>query len=171
MKIYILPIICGAVLALFTFKENALLQFASIVAILGLFVSFIMAIIHAVRNWRQKRWITLLPLLITILCGGGPEAGVLFRNTYFRIQIPHLEKAIQSFETTGSFPDVKWHGYAARANTWNDETYATFWWGSGFPVKHTVLLYSSADSIKDYCKTNGWYSGTQLEEKWWVIRD
>jgi hypothetical protein len=169
--IYTLPITCGVLLALFAFKENALLQLASMGAFIGLFVSFIKTLVYAKRHWQQKHWAALLPLLITFLCAGGLELGIFARNIYFRTQIPYLEKAIQSFETTGSLPDVNWHGYLARANEWNGETYATFWWGSEFPVKHTVLLYTSADNIKDYCKSNGWYSGHQLEDKWWVIRD
>lgn len=171
MKIYILPIICFVLLGAFAFKENVLLQFAAMAAIIGLFISFILSVIHSIKTWRKKKLIALLPLAITILCGAGPEVGIFLRNSYFRTQLPRLEEAIEAFEITGEFPDVKWNGYMARANKWNGETYATFWWGGGFPVKHTVLLYSSTDDIKDYCKANGWYSGSQLEEKWWVIRD
>jgi amino acid transporter len=169
--IYTLPITCGVLLALFSFKENAFLQLASMGALIGLFVSFIKTLIHAKRHWRQKRWVALVPLLITVLCCGGLELGILARNAYFLTQLPHLEKAIRSFETTGSFPDVNWHGYGAHANEWNGETYVTFWWGSGFPVKHTVLLYSSADNIKAYCKANGRYSGVEFEGKWWIVKD
>lgn len=146
--ISILSIICGTILSLFAFKETALLQLTSMVALFGLFVSFIMAIIHSVSNWKLKPLHSLLPLLITILCGLGPEVGIFLRNIHFRTQIPQLEKVIQSFETTGSLT-----GYLYGADKWYGETYATFLWGGGFPVKHTVLLYSSSSSIKDYCKT------------------
>ena len=171
MKIYILPITCFILLGAFAFKENVLLQSASMAALIGLLVSFILALVHIKKNWSKRRWIALLPLLITMLCWKGRDVGVFLRNFYFRTQLPRLEEAIASFEKTGVFPNVKWSGYMARAGTWEGETYVTFWWGGGFPVKHTVLLYSSTDDIEAYAKSGGWRSGSKLEDHWWVIKD
>ena len=172
MNIYLLPIVCGTVLALFSFKENVLLQLAVLPALLGLLVSFLMALTRAIRHWQIHRWRIVLPFIVVALCGyGGPRLGRIVRNTYFRTIIPRLEVAIDSYRSTGTLPDVQWRGYLARAHEWNNTTIATFWWGGGFPVKHTVLLYCSGDDITDYRKENGWYYAYPLKEHWWIVKD
>jgi hypothetical protein len=167
-----LSIGCGILLALFTFKENVFLQFAVLGAFCGLLVSFVMTFIHAIRHWREHRWRVLQPFLLIIFCGyGAPEVGRSVRNIYFRQQIPRLEKAIDSYQSTGILPDVQWRGYMTRAGEWNDLTVAAFWWGSGFPLKHTMLLYFSGDNVTGFLKDNGWHSAHPLKNHWWVVRD
>jgi hypothetical protein len=172
ITVCILSIGSGIVLAMFAFKETTLLQILTLAALLGLVTAFVVAVINAVLFWRQRRWRVLFPFLVVLLCGvGGPRLGGVVRNAYFRKQLPDLETAIASYRDTGTMPDTQWRGYQVHADEWEGATVVEFWWGSGFPVKHTVLLYFSGDDITSYRRRHGWYYASRLEEHWWIVRD
>jgi hypothetical protein len=169
-------IVCGAyaiVSALFAFRETAFLQLLFGVLLFGLFVSCILSAVHAFRSWRELRWRALLPFC---LCGivfvVSTDVGRLARDAYFRHQIPRLEVAVKTFHTSGQLPEVSWRGYQVTTSKIGATNAAViFWWGGGFPVKHTVLVYCSADDPTVFFRDGGWRRGHALADHWWVAKD
>jgi hypothetical protein len=169
-------IVCGAyalVGVLFAFREHTILQLLFAISLLALVGSFIASVIHVFRSWSQLRWRTLLPLAT---CGlvlvASTDVGRYVRDAYFRSQIPRLEAAAKTYLESGQMPAISWSGSQVTATKVGD-TNATviFWWGGGFPVKHTVLVYCSADDPKSYFRDEGWRRGYALQDHWWVVKD
>ena len=169
-------IVCGAyaiVGALFAFRETPILQLLFGVSLPAFFASFILSAMHTFRSWRELRWRALLPFC---LCGVvlfvSTDAGRLARDAYFRNQIPRLEVAAKAFHESGQLPGVSWRGYQVTTSKIGDTNAAViFWWGGGFPVKHTVLVYCSCDDSKGFFRDGGWRRVHALAEHWWVAKD
>jgi hypothetical protein len=169
-------IVCGiyaAVGALFAFRETTILQLLIGVSLLGLFVSFILSTVHAFRSWRELRWRALLPFcLCGIVLAASTDLGRFARDAYFRRQIPRLETAVKTFRASGQLPEISWRGYQVTTSKIGDTNAAViFWWGEGFPVKHTVLVYCSVDDPRGFFRDGGWRRGYALQDHWWVAKD
>lgn len=172
----VIYILCGAyaaVGALFAFQENPLLQLLFMLLLLGLLVSFVLSVVHSFRFWPQLRWRALLPFAACVLVFlGATEAGRVARDIYFRTQIPRLEDAVRAYRSSGQWPEVSWHGYGVVPSKFGEkDTAVLFWWGGGFPVKHTALVYYSADDPKSYFREGGWRRGYPVKDHWWVVKD
>jgi hypothetical protein len=171
--IYILCGVFAVVSGLFAFRETTNLQLLSMLFFLGLFVSVILSLVYASRSWSQLRWRALLPLAACVVVFLVPaKLGRFARDIYFRRQIPRLEGAVQTYRSSGQWPDVSWSGYQVTPGKLDDKVLAViFWWGGGFPVKHTALIYYSADDPKDYFREGGWRRGYSVKDHWWVVKD
>jgi hypothetical protein len=171
--IYIISAVFALISAAFAFKENVVLQLIFMIAVLGIFVSFILAVIHLKRRWSVLRWKAIMPLAICLLAITVPaHMAQLVRDAYFQSIIPDLESELPSIITNGEPAQTRWRGYGVTPlATASGDTAVTFWWGSGFPVKHTALVYCPVDDPKDYFQDHGWRRGYSLRENWWVVRD
>lgn len=171
--IYIACIAFALINAAFAFQENLLFQLLFAVSLLGLGVAGILSIVHLKRTWSQVRWRALLPggFYLFVLISSG-AAGLSARDAYFRSIIPELENQIQTYETDGEFPETDWKGYGISPDTLaSGDIVVTFWWGGGFPVKHTALVYCATDEPLEYFRAGGWNKGYALEEDWYVVKD
>jgi hypothetical protein len=171
--IYILYGIFAVVRALFAFRETPGLQLLLMLFFLGLFVSVILSVVYASRSWSRLHWRALFPLATCVVVFLAPaKLGCFARDTYFRRQIPRLDGAVQTYRSSGQWPGVSWSGYLVTPGKLQDNDMdVIFWWGGGFPVKHTVLIYHSSDDPKSHFKKSSWRSGYPLQDHWWVVKD
>ncbi|MFK5922323.1 MAG: hypothetical protein QM496_09095 [Verrucomicrobiota bacterium] len=112
----------------------------------------------------------ILPILAFF---SGPFVGHKVREMYFHHYLPELTEFVKGLPEEKSKDRIYWNDIPVSYN--NTETghkVAFFWWGSGFPVKHTVIAYHSgneSDALKIFKKN--WRSGRKLTKHWSILKD
>ena len=172
ITIYILCFAFTIIVGFFRFKESVILQFLSVGFLLILLICFVLSIVYLKRSWKIKRWHALLPLLVCCIAFFTPFiVGTWARNTYFHSVIPQLESEIHEYQISGKYPKSSWNGYAIHPYRMENENIKViYWWGGGFPVKHTALAYCSSDDPEECFRDGGW-RGYAIDDHWWVIKD
>ena len=160
------------------FQQNPIAQLLGMILILGMIVCLGSAIAYF-RFWKLHRWRTVLPIIVWALTVLLP--GLLARKArdlYFEFKISDLEEEIEVYRATGSYPETGWSGVGnLKVHTLVNErgdTVITYWWGEGFPVRHSALLYvNSPESVfvdggPLALQEAGWGRSYEIQENWYV---
>jgi len=125
----------------------------------------------------------LVPLLSVAIFVGSILAGRGLRLLFFRWDLPRYEAAARwveqhPFPADSSYvvldpPSEFAHlAYAIHARrTPGCGTVVWFFWGSGFPLKHTVRIYSPQDSVVNRECLGEWHTPHKLAEHWYEASD
>ena len=171
--VFVLCAVFAVVENFFAFQETSTTQLLSLLSLGGWLLALVYSVNHASSTGPKLPWRALVPLAACILVaplGGG--VGRSIRDAGFRRQIPELTRAIQAYRATGQMPSTSWKGVPIIPFPQGDKDIAVeLFWGGGFPVKHTALIYVSADDPGSFFMQRGWAFGYPLEKHWFVMKD
>lgn len=129
------------------------------------------------RFWKLHRFRAFIPLVVWSFTLVGPILLAHYaRDLYFETMISNLEKEIDVYRKTGIYTETEVFGYGGVSTFVNDrrDTIITYWWGGGFPVKHTALLYFNSPESTFVqggplaLKEAGWRHGYLIQDNWYV---
>ena len=125
-------------------------------------------------RWRPRPFALRSSLVVLLLIAApfiGARAGIALRDRVFRARLPQYEAVIRQLRA-GVTPDVPWRlGHHVTHRPVDGDVVATFWWGGGFPVKHTVFVYHPGDIETDVEFRRAWRRIRPLAQNWYVAKD
>jgi len=164
----------------FTTRPNPIAQLGMIIFGLCLLGFIISSAISGIANIRSRGAKDLLPTLFSIIIIiAAPMLGFGLRSLIFRWNMPRYQTAAQwveqqKFDSTSFYvnlnPPAEFSdlAYAIHASRTKDcGTVIWFFWGSGFPVKHTVRIYSPEESVTRAICLGDWHPARKLTEDWY----
>ena len=123
-------------------------------------------------NWRSPRG-KLISTALTIWFVAAPFAGarcgIIVRDTVFRSRLTEYETAVRAIQSGTAPPVVPQLAYHITQPQGHQQIF--FFWGSGFPVKHTVFVYSPSDPNADSSFARAWRHARSLAPNWYVAKD
>jgi hypothetical protein len=177
-----LPYFCSSVA--FAIRPNPLGQLGFMVfgfcLLCGIGGALIRAFLSVLRNG-LKGFIT--PSLLVALLFAPLLIGKGVRLLFFKWDLPRYEAAAQWVErqplTDDSLyvnldPPAEFASLAYAIHRQHSPACGTvilFFWGSGFPLKHTVRMYSPQDSVVKRECLGDWHSPNKLAEHWYEASD
>ena len=125
----------------------------------------------------------LVPLISVLLIGAGPLCGFWLRSLIFDRQLSRWQAVAewaerQTLESPShlnvlnpppEFSDLVYAVHAKRTEACG--FVAWFFWGRGFPVKHTVRIYSPQDASELSGCFGEWWRVRQLRAHWYEASD
>jgi hypothetical protein len=180
---WLLVAICFISCCAFATRPNVWAQLAAMLTILAAIVYLVTLVIQAMINWREKALINFLSCLLIIL--SVPVAifsGHKLRSVIFAYNLDRWNQAVVWVVSHGK-PN---QGTLVRLPTQYSDLargvhykyekscgiMVDFFWGGGFPVKHTVRRYAKNPSWVDIkqCRAD-WSRGRTLSSNWYEISD
>ena len=176
------PITAGLaflITAWFGYRESPLGQLLFAVSLLTVPCMLIALLVRI----RRDRWsAAFMALVVAAAVPLGGRLGYMLRRVDFEHRLrPAYEVLVARIER-GEIPmqDVPMRtviaedmqGLAYAVHAWRDETgilTVEFFWGRGFPVKHTAFVYRSSGAWSDDPRL--WWRGTHLIDNWFQGRD
>jgi hypothetical protein len=137
----------------------------------------------ALAGWHKLRWRGLIvPAVSALVLVAGPAIGGRLREWNLWWDMPRYKAAAewvehQALSSEGSEielpPEYADLAYGVRGiRSAECGTVVTFWWGSGFPVKHTARVYSPTGSFERSRDCRGhWSRGSLIDEHWYEATD
>lgn len=142
--------------------------------------SFLWALLTVRRNGVRA---FVVPVLSVIILIGSFVVGLAARHVFFQWDLPRYEAAAkwveqQPLPADSSYinlePPSEFAGLAGAIHakrTPECGTVVWFFWGFGFPVKHTVRIYSPEDSVVNRKCLGEWRTPRKLAEHWYEASD
>ncbi len=153
------PVICFVLFTWFAYRQNGLLQFASMACVpVALAILLGRAIVR--RRFGGAQLVALVALIATPFAGG--PLGAALRHADFAMRLrPRYERFIARVERGESAlgdeelfhpapPEIGDIAYAVHVS--RDETGArcfVFFWGGGFPVRHSFFAHGACAAVSD----------------------
>jgi hypothetical protein len=150
-----------------------------------LFAAIIISFVCVFKEWRQRRWRSLLPLgicFVSIFISG--VSVKIIRQAIFKWPLPSYEMVVQQMESgkipvtaeLNPIPEAKSEACLAYAVLAQKDTNGVlsveFLTEVGFPVKHSGYLYSSSGIIEPRSLIDSrWPIRHQIKDKWFYISD
>ncbi|QWP75832.1 hypothetical protein J5226_19810 [Lysobacter sp. K5869] len=170
-------------IAAFAMHPSAVRQFVSMGLFLLLLPGALFWLARAVRHWsRLRMWGLLAPALLVAAIPLGLEVGQGLRSWRFERDLPRyqalanwaLRRAVAGESVrvpvppeAGDLAHVIWVGDRPGCGKIVD-----FYWGLGFPVKHTVRRYVEIPAmIEDDACRGDWARGIRRAEHWFEASD
>jgi hypothetical protein len=160
-------------LTLFIFRQNVLLQALSFLALLAGIPAFIAGIVFIVTKGGFKKTTYYLPLCAVVAAFvAGPRFGDFLRKAYFSTHLSELQEFALTARDSSPRDGIKWKDvYTSAGTTKSGHRYVFFWWGGGFPVKHTVLAYHSGNAEEAAADFRGEWRGREFRDHWHILSD
>jgi len=167
----------------FAARPTALSQFGQLVGLFSLMCLFVWSLVSTSRHMRDRPLVRLLPAL---LASGallvGPFIGMEFREHSFSGNLPRYQSLLKVvlahnpgpelmvIQVPAEFSDLAYGIHARSTDTCG--LLVDFFWGSGFPVKHTVRRYSESDTFlqEPECRRD-WHVKRELAPHWHELSD
>jgi len=163
-----------ATLTLFAFRQNVLLQALTMLAVLASLPAFVAGVVFIVTKGGCKKLACYAPLCaIVVAIFFGPRFGGFLRDAYFSARISELQEFALAAPASAEPRDgIKWRDVPVSAGTTKSgHRYVFFWWGGGFPVRHTVLAYHSGTAREaEVDFSDGWRS-REFRDHWLILSD
>lgn len=148
--------------------------------VVGLFFS---SCLWGIAGWRGLRWRGLtVPAVSVAVLLAGPIIGVTLRHWTlwwdlgrYRDAAEWVERQPLGNEPTSihlppEYSDLAYVTWASQGDECG--TLIEFWWGGGFPGKHTARVYSSTDSIFERGGCRGhWSRVSPIADQWYEVSD
>jgi hypothetical protein len=155
--------------ATFRYREGAL-QFP--VMLLYLIWFGVLLASFSRLHWRSSR-ARLISTALTVWFVAAPFAGarcgIVVRDTVFRSRFTEYETAVRAMQSGTVPPVVPRLAYHITQPQGHQQVF--FFWGRGFPVKHTVFVYSPTDPNADSSFARAWHHARPLAPNWYVAKD
>ena len=123
-------------------------------------------------NWRSPR-VKLLSTALTIWFVAAPFVAarccIIVRDTVFRSRLTEYETAVRAMQSGTVPPVVPRLAYHITQPQGHQRVF--FFWGRGFPVEHTVFVYSPSDLNADSNFARAWRHARPLAPNWYVAKD
>lgn len=179
----LLSVYCSASIFAFAFRPTPGAQLHLMLACLLIFVAFIRLIeIGVSLRWRRNPSKLILPAIVLLAGYLGGVAGHQYRDFEFKQDLPKYQQAVgwvkgQPLEVNRenlTLPaEFQGLAYVVQAELGEECGFMVdFFWGAGFPVKHTVRRYieTSEYLAKPECH-KGWRQGRKLADHWYELVD
>jgi hypothetical protein len=173
----------GCAVAFFVAAPTLSSQLISVGALFVLLLTLPVAVFHAWRHRARGLMRATMPFvacLVAVPIGG--SLGAVYRDLDFRYRrLPAYEKVVRKIQSgelpAGNIKEMppEIDGLAYMIEVHDDAPgglMVEFFWGGGFPVKHTVYIYRASGlppptspnwEIKPYCQ---WDGARRLNENW-----
>lgn len=158
--------------AWFHYRENVFLQLVIALFFLSWFCLLLGS--WARLGWRNPRAIAISAAAIVWLAAApfvGARVGIMVRDAVFRLRLPEYEAAVRLVQAGTPQADIR---LAYRINSDLAPTGGSeviFYWGSGFPVKHTAFVYRTDDPSTHPRFVREWSRIGSLAPNWYVVKD
>jgi hypothetical protein len=152
-------------------------------AFLAAAVLFLVCTWRAIFRWRELRVLGLIaPLVVLGSIPLGVAIGHSVRDWQFSRDLPRYKAAAKwassravPGDTTVLEAPAEYADLAYIIHVRSDkecELFVDFFWGGGFPVKHTIRRFASLPSFveRKQC-TKDWARGRKLQENWYELSD
>jgi hypothetical protein len=159
--------------ALFVFRQNVLLQAISMLGFLAGIPAFIAGVVFVTTNHGYKKAMCYVPVCAVVFAfWAGPRVGSLFRTAYFTYHLAEMQNFALTTPDSSPHDGVKWRNiYTSAGTTKSGHRYVFFWWGNGFPVKHTVFAYHSGSADEAEADFKGDWRGGPFRDNWYILSD
>jgi len=183
----------GAVLCIssysFGYRPDLCSQIGGMLGYAYLFVMLIVSFIALFRFWEKHGLFSIIPFVILLLCFKANAISLKMghdkRSEVFAELLPQYEEAVRVMESKTSggvvflkgeeVPEIYRHlAYWIHAKK-DDENVlvVTFFWGGGFPLKHTAFAYRSDGQLppKGTDFRREWPFTERINENWFRVGD
>ena len=102
----------------------------------------------------------------------GARGGIALRDAVFRSRLPEYEAVVQTIQAGNMPPVIPRLAYRiVHHATPAGDLEVIFFWGAGFPVKHTAFVYCESDPRTDPNFQQAWRSARPLAPNWYLAKD
>ena len=180
---WLLIAICFVSCFAFAARPSVWMQLASMISLLAAIIYIGMLFVLAITKWRDQALVNLLScLLIVLSVPAAIFSGHKFRSMIFSYNLDRWNQAVvwvvshnrPNQDRPIQLPDQ--YSDLARGVHYKYEKscglMVDFFWGGGFPVKHTVRRYASNPKWVDIKQCGvDWSRGRTLSGNWYEISD
>ena len=183
-----IALFAGCAVAFFVGTPTPLSQLISVAALLVLLLALPVAVLHAWRHRASGLIRATAPFLVCLVAVPiGGSLGRVYRDLDFRYRRqPAYEKVVRKIQSgdlpAGNIKEIppEIHGLAYMIEVHDDAPgglMVEFFWGGGFPVKHTVYIYRASGlppptspnwEFKPYRQ---WDGARRVNENWFADID
>jgi hypothetical protein len=174
---------CFVAWCAFTARPNVWAQLASMSAVIAALFWLVVLVVQGAIRWREKGLQNLVACLLVIaVFPAAVLCGKAIRSAVFDYQLDRWNRAV-TWVTTTHLPNqgdlirlpAPYSDLAYGVHYTHDEDCGLmidFFWGGGFPVKHTVRRYAANRKwlAAEQC-TAGWSRGREIGGRWYEISD
>ena len=124
--------------------------------------------------WHHRTRIGSIALVVWFVVAPfmGARVGVTLHDAVFRSRLSEYEAAVQVIQAGKTPPIIPRLAHQVTPHTdstGNPEVF--FFWGAGFPVKHTAFVYRLTDPRMDSKFIRAWPFIRSLTANWYVVKD
>lgn len=183
MSIWVVALAGLGCFAIFAAKPTALGLLAALAAFLVTVVVFVTCTWRAIFRWKDRGWSGFAaPLVLIMAVPAGVAIGHVVRDWQFSRDMPRYSAAVtwaSGRVASGNLvvlePPPEYADLAYVIHTRQSPECGLlidFFWGAGFPVKHTVRRFASMPSFvqRKECTTN-WTGARKLTDNWYELSD
>lgn len=169
-------------------RPNALSQLGGMFLFLCLIVMIIVDFIGVFLFWGKHGFLVFAPLVIPLLCFKAGSACLNFghnrRLEVFEERLPQYEEVVHLMDSELKNERIFWGAeqiprqyrhlaYRIYGERKRDVLRVVFFWGSGFPVKHSAFAYISNGALpaKGTDFRRDWPHATRINEHWFRVGD
>jgi hypothetical protein len=155
--------------ALFRYREGALQWLVLVLYLIWFAVLLVTTARLLCRGRRPSLNSAVLAIWLVAAPFAGAQCGIIIRDAVFRSRLTEYETAVHNIQS-GIVPiAVPRLAYHISQTPGHQEVF--FFWGSGFPVKHTAFVYSQNDPNLDKRFAQAWHHARPLAPNWYVTND
>lgn len=182
-SVWLLIVICFVSTCMFAARPSAGVQLLSMVSALAALVTLVLLAIQSATRWRQHGLANLVACMLLVLSfPAAVHLGHAIRGVVFNRDLDRWYHAANWVMTHGE-PNLgrpvglplQYSDLAPGVHYKIDQTCGLmidFFWGGGFPVKHTVRRYAANPDWVDVKQCSAtWRRGRHLSGNWYEISD